>query len=138
MLTFFFDQDGPLLIDFLLCRTTVNAQRYSQTLTILCQAIKLKQPGKLTSEVILLHDNAKPHTANTIMALLQKFKWKVLGHPPYSPDLSLQLCHLWSHKKALRVKQFTSDDDVQQYVWNWFTMQPQEFYETAIHWLVSQ
>ena len=79
MLTFFVDQDGPLLIDFLQHKTTGNAQLYLQTLTTLCQAIKSKQPGKLTHGVILLHDNARPHTANTIMALLQKFKWEVIA-----------------------------------------------------------
>ena len=84
MLTSFFDKDGPILIDFLQHGTTVNVQCYSQTLT----TIKSKWSGKLTRGVILLHDNARPHTANTITALLQKFKWEVLGHPPYSPDLS--------------------------------------------------
>ena len=44
--------------------------------------------GSDTRGVILFHDNARPHTTNTIIALLQKFKWEVLGHPPYSPDLS--------------------------------------------------
>ena len=88
MLTFFFDQDGQLLIDFLQRGTTVNAQRYLQTFTILHQAIKSKRPGKLTRGVILLHGNTRPHTANTITALSHKFKWEVLGHPPYSPDLS--------------------------------------------------
>ena len=41
-------------------------------------------------------------------------------------------------KKALRGELFTLDDDVKQYMWNWFTTQPQEFYKTAIHCLVSQ
>ena len=79
ILTFFFDQHGPLLIDFLQRETTMNAQRYSQTLTTLPQAIKSKRPGKLTRGVILLDDNARPHTVNTITALLQKFKLEVLG-----------------------------------------------------------
>ena len=69
-------------------QTTVNARRYSQTLSTLHQAIKLKRPGKLNHGVILLHDNERPHTANTITTLLQKFKWEVLSHPPYSPNLS--------------------------------------------------
>ena len=94
---------------------------------------------RLTRGVILLHDSARTHTANTIMALLQKFKWKVLGHPPYSPDLSPCDYAIFGHmKKALRGKRFTSDDDVMQYVWNWFKTQPRKFYETAIHRLVSQ
>ena len=139
MLTFFFDQDGPLLIDFLQHGTTVNAQRYSQTLTTLRQAIKSKRPGKLTRGVILLHDNARPHTANTIKGLMQNFKWEVLGHPPYSPDLSpCDYAIFGPLKKALRGKRFTSDDDVKQYVRNWFRTQPREFYETAIHRLVTQ
>ena len=40
-------------------------------------------------------------------------------------------------KKALRGKRFTLDN-VKHYVQNWFTTQPREFYETAIHRLVSQ
>ena len=41
-------------------------------------------------------------------------------------------------KEALSGKRFTSDDDVKQYVPNWFTTQSREFYEKAIHRLVSQ
>ena len=55
-----------------------------------------------------------------------------------SRSLSLRLHHFWSPKKALRGKRFTLDDDVKQYMRNWFTTQPWEFYETAIHRLVSQ
>ena len=40
------------------------------------------------SAEVLLHDTAKPHIANTFTGLLQKFKWDVLSHLPYSPDLS--------------------------------------------------
>ena len=113
MLTLFFDQDGPLLIDFPQHGITVHAQRCSQTVTTPLQAIKSKRPGKLTRVVILIHDNARPHTANTITALLQKFKWEGLGHPPYSPDLSPCDYVIFSTlKKSLRGKRFTSDDGV--------------------------
>ena len=100
---------------------------------------KSKRPGNLTHGVILLYDNAKPYTANTVEALLQKFKWEVLSHPQYSPDRSPTDYAIFGPlKKALRGKRFISDDDVQLYVRNWFTSQPREFYETAIHRLVSQ
>ena len=55
-----------------------------------------------------------------------------------SRPLSLRLCHFGPVKGLLRVKRFTSDDDVKQYMRNWFKTQPREFYETAIHRLVSQ
>ena len=61
------------------------------------------------------------------------------GHPPYRPDIPpCDYAIFGPLKKALRGKLFTSDDDVKQYVQNWFTTQPLEFYETAIHCLVSQ
>ena len=44
--------------------------------------------GSNKSAEVLLHDNARPHMADKIKALLQKFRWEVLSHPPYSPDLS--------------------------------------------------
>ena len=64
---------------------------------------------------------------------------QVGGHPPYSPDLSpCDNAIFGSLKKVVRVKRFTSYDDVKQYVRNWFTTEPREFYETAINLLVSQ
>ncbi|GBL77935.1 hypothetical protein AVEN_143266-1 [Araneus ventricosus] len=42
----------------------------------------------LSEGVILLHDNAGPHTACKTQEFLQKFKWEIWSHPPYSPDLA--------------------------------------------------
>ena len=65
-------------------------------------------------------------------------EFQVGGHPLYSPDLSpCDYAIFGTLKKALKGKWFTSDD-VKQYVRNWFTTQPREFYETAIRRLVSQ
>ena len=58
---------------------------------------------------------------------------EVRGHPPYSPDLSPCDYAIFDPLiMALRSKRFTSDDDVKQYVWNWITTQPREFYEAFI------
>jgi transposase len=45
---------------------------------------------------LLLHDSARPHTANETNETLQNFKWEVLEHPPYSPDLLLYYSSLRS------------------------------------------
>ncbi len=37
---------------------------------------------------LLFHNNAHPHAADLTQLLLQDFKWEVLGHSPYSPDLA--------------------------------------------------
>ena len=92
------------------------------------------------------HQDSSPATArarNSLPSLAQRcrwsIQWEVLGHPPYSPDLSpCDYAISGPLKKALRGRRFTSDDNVKQYVRNWFTTQPREFYETAVHCLVSQ
>jgi hypothetical protein len=50
------------------------------------RAIRNKRRGKLTSGVMLLHDNARPHTAAHTQALLVHFNWELFDHSSYSPD----------------------------------------------------
>ncbi|GFW71730.1 hypothetical protein TNCV_219441 [Trichonephila clavipes] len=42
----------------------------------------------LTKGVRFHHDNARPHTANRTTALVERFGWEMVSHPPYSPDLA--------------------------------------------------
>jgi transposase len=55
----------------------------------------------LTSGVLLLHDNARPHTAALTRALLEHFEWELYDHPPYSPDLAPRDYHLFTYLKNL-------------------------------------
>ena len=41
-----------------------------------------------TKVVVLLHDNARSHTAAHTNALIKLFNWQIFDHPPYSPDLA--------------------------------------------------
>ncbi|KAJ4447352.1 hypothetical protein ANN_09358 [Periplaneta americana] len=82
MCTVFWDRKGILLIDFLLRGETVNADRYCETLRKLRRAIQNKRRGMLTAGVVLLHDNARPHTARRTAAVLTEFGWGCLiSHP---------------------------------------------------------
>ncbi|KAJ4436868.1 hypothetical protein ANN_17000 [Periplaneta americana] len=40
------------------------------------------------TELNHLHDNARNHMAAAVKGLLHRWEWKVLEHPPYSPDMS--------------------------------------------------
>jgi histone-lysine N-methyltransferase SETMAR len=55
--------------------------------------------GMLTYGVVLLHDNARPHTAARTRALLEHFHWELSDHSPYSPDLALSEYHLFTYLK---------------------------------------
>ncbi|CAK9805830.1 Histone-lysine N-methyltransferase SETMAR [Anthophora plagiata] len=39
-------------------------------------------------KVLLHHDNAKPHTARTMLQKISEFNWELLPHPAYSPDIA--------------------------------------------------
>ena len=49
----------------------------------------------LSDGIILLHDNARPHTANLVRYKLQRFGWETLQHPPYPRSFPLLLPHFW-------------------------------------------
>ncbi|VVC42346.1 Ribonuclease H-like domain [Cinara cedri] len=51
--------------------------------------IRKKRPGMLQNDVSILHDNARPHIGAPVVALLEKYGWERLKHPPYSPDLNI-------------------------------------------------
>ena len=37
---------------------------------------------------LILHDNATPHKQPAVKDFFNRHRWRVLRHPPYSPDLS--------------------------------------------------
>ena len=65
------------------------------------------RPTKAMADVLLLHDNAKPHTSRHTTAGIVKIGWEILPHPPYSPDLAPSDFHLFgpikeAHRENVR------------------------------------
>jgi hypothetical protein len=89
-------------------------------------------------DVVLLHDNARPHVANRTAARLQSFGWEIMEHAPYSPDLALSDYHVSGPlKKFLAGQRFISDEDAKTAVRRWFRAQTAEFYNSGISKLVG-
>jgi len=87
----------------------------------------------------LLHYNARPHSAHNTTALLKKFKWDIIDHPPYSPDLAPSAFHLFLHlKKYLTGKKFDDGDEVQEEAMTWFKGQAADFYDSGLQKLVPR
>ena len=73
----------------------------------------------LSDGIILLHDNARPHTANLVRdrPTLQRFGWETLRHPLYNQDPSPCDFHIFGDlKKDIREYLFHSDEEVQERV----------------------
>jgi len=129
MLRVFSDCQGILLTEFQQCGHTITSASYCTILTKLRAAIRRKQLGLLTKRVLLLHDNACPHSANQTTATLRSFMWVVLQHPPYSPDLAPSDFQLFGPlKHHLSGERFPDGGVVETAVRTWFRQQPKEFY----------
>jgi [histone H3]-lysine36 N-dimethyltransferase SETMAR len=139
MATVFWDASGVLLIDHLPNGQTINADRYIATLKKLKRNIRRKRPGLRDDQVLLLHDNARSHSALRTQEAIQKLGWTTLPHPPYSPDLAPSDFHLFGMmKKGLKGNHYASIIDVQRAAQSWLRQMPTEFYERGIFNLVPR
>ncbi|GFT06043.1 histone-lysine N-methyltransferase SETMAR [Trichonephila clavipes] len=137
--TVFFDVQGPLLLEFLEYRKSINSDVYCETLRRLRRSIKNIGPRLVTESVVLLHDNACPRVSRNTQMELDKLKWKTLYHPPYSPDMSPSDCHVFGPlEKHLKGKRFNSDNVLKDPVKDWVSSRAQEFWEQGILRLVHQ
>lgn len=64
MATVLFEGVGVIHVEFMPKGTTINADAYCNTLKRLRTAVKNKRPGMLSKSVVLLQDNAIPHSIN--------------------------------------------------------------------------
>src|SRR5215469_17316576 len=139
MCTVFWDRKGVLLVDFLTRGDTINAAAYCETLQKLRRAIQNKRRGMLSAGVVLLHDNARPHTANRTQDLITSFGWEQLDHPSYSPDLAPSDYHLFLHlKKHIAGQRHSDDDEVKTFVKQWLSNQAASFFDDGIQKLVPR
>ena len=140
MLTIFWDMNGVLVTHYQPRGVTVTRDTYSQLLRDeLKPAIRTKRRGLLKKGVLLLHDDARPHTARRTIETITDLGFEVLPHPPYSPDLAPSDFHLFGPlKEALSGRKFHSDDEVQEAVHSWLKGRPKSFFASGIRALVGR
>ena len=90
MVTVFWNAKGVIHIDYLQSQKTITGEYYAGLLHHLPRSIKEKRRGLISAGVLLLHDNASPHTSRLAKAALQECGFQKVPHPTYSPDLAPQ------------------------------------------------
>lgn len=139
MITVFWDSEGVLLVDVMPRGETINSLAYILTLKKLNRRFRRIRPNKDPAHLLLLHDNARPHTSLETREAITKLGWTVLPHPPYSPDLAPSDFHLFGPlKHALRGKKFEDDEAVIHAAKTWLRDQDNIWYKQGIHALVSR
>jgi len=131
--SFFWDQDGILLIDYLSKGQTINAEYYSSMLIQLKDILKETCRGKFIKLVLFLHDNAPAHRALATQKKLAYLGFHCLDHPPYSPDRAPSDYHLFPGlKKQLKVRHFSSDSEVIAAAETWLDGQHSDFLSSGL------
>ena len=103
MLTVFRESQGPILETYQERETTVTSATYCDILQReLKPAICSKRRGKLSKEMLLLHDNARPHTAAHTLETLKQLNLETMEHPAYIPNLVPSDFHLFGPLKNAR------------------------------------
>jgi len=93
----------------------------------------------LSKGVVLLHDNARPHTAARTNALIKLFNWKIFDHPPYSADLAPSDYHLFSKMKVWSATQrFHTNEELMDGVKPWLHNLAAPFYVEELQKLVPR
>jgi len=70
-----------------------------------------------TSQVLLQHDSARPHTSLCTREAVATIVWTVLPHPSYSPDFAPSDVHLFGPlKDALWRRYFVNDGELKHNV----------------------
>lgn len=135
MLSVWWDQEGVVYFELLKPSETVNTVRYQQQLVNLRRALNEKRPiwRDRHNKLILLHDNASSHTAVLVKNTLREFQWETLPHPAYSPDLAPSDYHLFGPlENALKQQHFSTFEEVEIWVKNFFDQKTTEFYRAGI------
>jgi len=93
----------------------------------------------LRKGIVLLHDNARPHTAAHTYALITLFNWEIFDHPPYSPDLAPSDYHLFSKMKVwLATQRFHTNEELMDGVKTWLHNLAAPFFDEGLQKLVPR
>ena len=112
MCTVWFDAHGLLMVDYLPPKTTINAA-YIQLELERLREIVLQKRRIMRDNPFILWDNARPHAARATVDKVHELGFRLLNHPPYSPDLAIADFHLFgTMKQPMRGRIFSSRDEV--------------------------
>jgi histone-lysine N-methyltransferase SETMAR len=90
-------------------------------------------------DVLLLHDNARPHTSLRTCEAVAKMGRTILSLPAHSPDLAPSDCHLFGPvKDVLRRRYFADDSELKQRFRDGLRSRGREFYNTGTQRLTQR
>ncbi|KAK6021555.1 hypothetical protein OSTOST_12770, partial [Ostertagia ostertagi] len=101
------------------------------------EALQMKRRNR-ERQVILLHDNARPHTASVAKITLQELGWEILQHPPYSHDLAPTDFLLFrSLSNHISGEHFENGEHLENWLKNFFDSKTNDFWTNGFNKLAD-
>ena len=129
MVTVWWSSAGVIHHSFLPNVVSITADVYCEELNTMMERLAHLQPALVNrSSPLLLHDNARPHTAQQTVSTLQELGLEVLCHPPYSPDLAPTDYYFFQNlDNFLAGKKFNTREAVQNALEEFVASRPADF-----------
>lgn len=140
LLCVWWDWKGIVYWELLDYGQTVDSNCYCQQLDRLADALLQTRPDLVNRQgVILLHDNARPHTSKVTQQKIRELGYEVLPHPAYSPDISPSDYYLFrSMQHFLKGKTFVNNDEVKSSLQSFFDEKSPKFFADGIQSLLKR
>ena len=122
MATVFWDSEGVVLVDFLEGKKIVTDAYYIEVLKKLRAKLAEKCLGKLHCGILFHHNNTPIQSSQIVRDVLREFRWELLPHPPYSPDLAPSDFFLFPKlKEHFKSVYFNDTNEAKQAAKTWLT-----------------
>jgi histone-lysine N-methyltransferase SETMAR len=131
MLCIWWGMRGVVHWELLPVNTTINSTTYCAQIDRVAAKVQRLRPkwGKVWYQ----HDNARPHVHKDVREKLSSLGWQTVTHPAYSPDLAPSDYYLFlSLSNDLREREFEKEEDLKQYLDDFFNCKPSKFYSKGI------
>lgn len=136
MAVVFWDMEGVVHCEFFKstpAQPGLNSKLYLAMIERLYTSLQEKRPQLLRRGVLFLQDNATPHKAKVVLEKLEQFKFKIIAHPPNSPDVAPSDYHLFpALKNNLAGSKLLDREQVECRVLQFFESKPSEFYKRGV------
>ena len=119
---------------------TIASEKYAQQIDEMHRKLQRLQPALVNRKgPILLLDNTWPHVTQPMLQKLNELGYKVLLHPPNSPNLLPTDYHFFKHlDNFLQGKPFRNQQEAENAFQEFLKSWSMNFYATAINKLTSQ
>lgn len=108
---------GDAYFELLAEGATVNAIRYIQFLQNMVRHFANMGGPVLPENMLLMHDNARPHVANAVTEWVNSKQMTLVPQPPYSPDYNLMDRYVFRNFEVYRLgENFANSEEVSEAV----------------------